>query len=65
MLAGVGAGLFVSVGEAASRVSRIERTFEPNPARGAMHDEGFGRYEDLYRRLKGFGQTGRILRGAD
>jgi xylulokinase len=55
MLAGVGAGLFGTLEEAASRVSQLERSFEPDLARKAMHDEGFGRYEELYRRLKGFG----------
>ena len=55
MLAGFGVGRFGSLAEAAAQVSRVERTFEPDPARKAMHDEGFGRYNELYRRLKGFG----------
>ncbi len=56
-LAGLGTGLFASLQEAAERMCRVERTFEPNPARKALHDEGFGRYQDLYARLKGFGTT--------
>lgn len=54
MLAGLGAGIFPAIDEAASRMCRIERTFEPDPAREALHDEGFARYQDLYARLKGF-----------
>ncbi len=55
MLAGISAGAFASIGEAAGRMARVERTFEPNPAMRARHDRGFGRYLDLYKRLKGFG----------
>ena len=55
MLAGVGAGVFASIEEAAGRMARRERTFEPNPALKARHDDGFARYMDLYARLKGFG----------
>ena len=54
MLAGLGVGVFPTIGEAADRMCRITRTFEPNPARRALHDEGFARYQDLYSRLKGF-----------
>jgi xylulokinase len=55
MLAGLGTGVFPSLEEAASRMCRMARTFEPDPARKALHDEGFARYMDLYARLKGFG----------
>ena len=55
MLAGAGAGVFGSVEEAADRMARLERTFEPNLSLRAHYDEGFGRYTDLYARLKGFG----------
>jgi xylulokinase len=55
VLAGTTAGVFASIEEAASRMSRHERTFEPNRAMKAHYDEGFGRYTDLYARLKGFG----------
>jgi xylulokinase len=55
MLAGKAAGVFASIEDAAGRMSRLERTFEPNPALKAHYDEGFGRYADLYARLKGFG----------
>jgi xylulokinase len=55
MLAGKAAGVFASIEDAAGRMSRLERTFEPNRALKALYDEGFGRYADLYARLKGFG----------
>ena len=54
-LAGVGRDAFESLSEATARMVRPERTFEPNPARKAMHEEGFARYLDLIARLKGFG----------
>ena len=58
MLAGAGAGLFATLEEAATRMCRIDRTFEPDPARQAAHDEGFGRYRELYARLEGFKPPG-------
>ena len=54
MLAGAGAALFATLEEAATRMCRIDRTFEPDRARQAAHDEGFGRYRELYARLEGF-----------
>jgi xylulokinase len=54
-LAGTAAHVFGSIEEAAGRMARIERTFEPNVAMRGYYDEGFGRYTDLYARLKGFG----------
>ena len=62
MLAGLGAGLFASPAEAAIRMARVERTFEPDPAETARHDEGFARYVELYGRLKGFRTAGSNLR---
>jgi xylulokinase len=59
MLAGVGAGLFGSLGEAALRMVARERLFTPNPERAEWHDEGFARYVDLYQRLKGFSRAHR------
>jgi xylulokinase len=54
MLAGVGAGAFSTIGEAAKSLVRRDRIFEPTASRTARYDEGFGRYLDLYERLKGF-----------
>jgi xylulokinase len=54
ILAGIGAGLFASLEDGARRLVRTDRIFEPAVARRGRHDEGFARYQDLYRRLKGF-----------
>ena len=54
ILAGVGAGLFGSIDEAAATLVRPERVVTPNPARRARYDEGFASYVELYGRLKGF-----------
>jgi len=54
MLAGVGTGVFASISEAAANLVRSDRIFEPDATRKAFYDEGFARYLDLYRRLKGF-----------
>ncbi|HLH49419.1 MAG TPA: FGGY-family carbohydrate kinase [Roseiarcus sp.] len=54
ILAGIGAGLFASLAEGAAALVRPERVFEPDDARRARYDDGFARYQDLYRRLKGF-----------
>jgi len=54
MLAGVGTGLFASIGEGAANLVRRDRAFEPVAARRAVYDEGFARYQDLYARLRGF-----------
>ncbi|MGA2795318.1 MAG: FGGY-family carbohydrate kinase, partial [Roseiarcus sp.] len=59
MLAGVGTGVFASIGEAAATLVRRDRIFEPVATRRALYDEGFARYMDLYRRLKGFPQSSR------
>jgi sugar (pentulose or hexulose) kinase len=48
------AGVFASIEEASARMVRPERTFEPNRALKGHYDEGFGRYTELYARLKGF-----------
>jgi xylulokinase len=55
MLAGTAAGVFASIEEAADRMVRLERTFQPNRDLTGHYEEGFGRYTDLYARLKGFG----------
>ena len=58
VLAGRGLGVFATLEDAVGRMARPERTFEPDPARQALHDEGFARYLDLIARLKGFGAGG-------
>jgi xylulokinase len=54
MFAGLGTDVFGSAAEAAVRMARIERTFEPDSMETARHDEGFACYTELYGRLKGF-----------
>lgn len=54
ILAGVGTGVFASIGEAAASLAKRERIFEPSASRRALYDDGFARYMDLYARLKGF-----------
>jgi len=54
ILAGVGSGTFASIGEAAASLVQRDRTFDPDATREAIHDEGYARYIDLYRRLRGF-----------
>jgi xylulokinase len=54
ILAGVGTGVFGSLGEAARNLAQTEQVFAPDPARRGMYDEGFARYVELYGRLKGF-----------
>jgi xylulokinase len=55
ILAGTAAGVFASIQQASDRMVRLERTFEPNRALKGYYEEGFGRYTDLYARLRGFG----------
>lgn len=55
ILAGTTAGVFASIEGAGARMVRPERTFEPNRALKGHYEEGFGRYTELYARLKGFG----------
>ena len=58
VLAGRGLGVFRRWRTRSAEMVRPERTFEPNPAQKARHDEGFARYLDLVARLKGFGAEG-------
>ena len=52
MLAGVGTGVWRSFEEAAQRTVRVKRTFEPDPAKKAVYDRGYGQYRRLYENLK-------------
>lgn len=46
--AGVGAGMFADAGETAAGLSRIERTFEPQPAATAAYQDLYERWRRLY-----------------
>lgn len=52
LLAGVGSGVYASLTEAAAATVRIERVFEPAPARAAAYAERFALYESLHATLK-------------
>ena len=52
MLAGVGTGVWQNFEEAAEQTIRVKRTFEPDPAKRAIYDRGYGIYRKLYENLK-------------
>ncbi|HZS75105.1 MAG TPA: xylulokinase [Ktedonobacteraceae bacterium] len=52
MLAGVAAGLFANLREAANAVIEIVSTIEPNPAHHQVYDEAYGLYRDVYDALQ-------------
>lgn len=54
MMAGVGAGLFPSLQEAAKSFVVPDREFEPNAREKGRHERGFERYKLLYRQLVPF-----------
>lgn len=54
ILAGVGAGCFASIGEAAARLVATDRLFEPDPSRRERMDFLYGEYRALYAALKPF-----------
>ncbi|MBS1164707.1 MAG: carbohydrate kinase [Proteobacteria bacterium] len=54
ILAGVGAGSFSSIGEAAGRLVVTDRVFEPDPSRRQRMDFLYGEYRALYAALKPF-----------
>jgi xylulokinase len=54
MMAGVGAGLFPPLREAAKSFVVIDREFEPNARETERHERGYARYQMLYRQLVPF-----------
>lgn len=54
MIAGLGAGAFASLGEAADRLVSFGPVFEPDPANRGYYDARFEKYQQLYRDLKPF-----------
>jgi len=59
LLAGVGAGLFSSLKDAAASLIQTDRVFEPNRLNSERHDFGFQEYQQLYAQLKDF--NGRFI----
>ncbi len=52
MLAGVAAGAFPDLGEAARRLIRVAARFEPDARTRAAYDEAYGRYVELFDALR-------------
>ncbi len=48
ILAGLGAGVFASVGEAVEALVRVERVYTPDAGRHQFYEEKFNRYRHLY-----------------
>lgn len=55
LLAAIGCGFYRDIATAADAMVAVERSFEPDRRRASHYDEVFGKYVDLYGRLKGFG----------
>ena len=51
MFAGIGAGVYADLAEATSRLVRVERTVEPDPAAVAAYEEHFARWAAVYPRM--------------
>ncbi|HVR84577.1 MAG TPA: FGGY-family carbohydrate kinase [Planctomycetota bacterium] len=52
ILAGAGTGRYPSAQEASLRLSKIERTYRPDPRKSAVYAERFRRYRELYPALR-------------
>jgi xylulokinase len=48
ILAAVGAGAFVSLGDGVAAMTMVDRRVEPDPAARAAYDDAFGMYKALY-----------------
>jgi autoinducer-2 kinase len=58
--AGVGAGVFSDAGEAARRIVRFERTFEPNQSATAAYAALYDQWLELYRRSLEISESGLV-----
>lgn len=56
--AGVGAGIYRDLAEAAGSLLRIERTFEPAVEAHAVYDERYATWRELYPRILGLSELG-------
>ena len=52
--AAVACGIYASLEDAVRGMTRIERTHQPDPARGALHAERYARYDEACRLLRPF-----------
>ena len=66
-MAGVGAGLFRDLAEAADALVKVESVTEPVPAHSAIYREGYGLFRTLYPALKARFKEGAemLMRNAD
>jgi autoinducer 2 (AI-2) kinase len=55
--AGLGAGVYSSLGDAA-RLVRFERTFEPDPGASAAYEDLYEQWRDVYRRVLQISEDG-------
>jgi autoinducer 2 (AI-2) kinase len=58
LYAGIGAGLYRDLEEAAGQIVRFERRFEPNPEAVAAYDGHFDRWSRLYPRMLDLSEDG-------
>ena len=58
--AGVGAGIFDDASEAAERLARFERTFEPDPISSAAYRDLYDRWLELYARSLEISEAGLV-----
>ena len=52
ILAGTATGVYGSAREAGRSLSKVERTYRPDPKRAKLYREKFARYRELYPALK-------------
>jgi sugar (pentulose or hexulose) kinase len=52
LLAGIGAGHFISAAQASEETVHLERWYEPDPGRSARYQERFELYRQVYPALK-------------
>ncbi|MDR1893813.1 MAG: hypothetical protein LBQ61_03860, partial [Spirochaetales bacterium] len=48
--AAVGAGIYKSASEAAGRLIKIDRTYEPDKGKGEIYQAAYARWREIYRR---------------
>ena len=58
--AGVGVGLYDDAGDTAERITRFERTVEPQAEAVAAYDELYDRWRELYRRSLELSEAGLV-----
>jgi xylulokinase len=56
IIAGLGSGTMPSLAEATERLVAFDRRFEPDRGARGYYDDKFGKYRELYERLKPFNE---------